>query len=147
MGTFMKRLFVTSIGLWAGTAVFFSGVVLPTLFVGLETTVAGATAALLFPGYYAFCLAVGCSATVAAAYFARAWGRAWRGVLFALVVAMGCQAYAAGEIRPRMSELRGSIDGVSEFQRLHRLSVRLNAVVLLVTTGILIASGTLLERR
>lgn len=130
----MRALFVTAVGLWAGATVFFSAVVLPSLFLRLETAAAGQTAALLFPGYYAFGLITACAAALAAGYHAlAAGGRAWRVVLFALVVALGCQAYAEFGIRPQMSALRGRPDGVSEFQRLHRLSVRLNAFVLLVS--------------
>jgi hypothetical protein len=147
MASIMKSLFNTSVGLWAGAGLFFSSVVLPTLFLRMDTTAAGSTASLLFPGYYVFGLVAGSASVVASAYFARAAGGAWYGVLLALVIAIGCQGYASGEVRPRMSELRGTPDGAEEFHRLHRLSVRLNGIVLFVTLGVAVASGLLPHRR
>jgi hypothetical protein len=46
-----------------------------------------------------------------------------------------------------MSELRGMPTGVEEFQRLHRVSVRLNTGVLNLTFGLLAASAKLTGRR
>lgn len=146
MKNFAKGLFVTSAGLWAGAGVFFSLAILPTLFVNLETADAGRTAALLFPGYYAFGLAAGTLLLAAVTLLARS-ERRWYGVALAVVLALACQIYAAASVRPRMSELRGVASGVEEFQRLHRTSVRLNAVVLAITVALLAASTKLIDRK
>lgn len=146
MKNFAKGLFVTSAGLWAGAGVFFSLAILPTLFVNLETADAGRTAALLFPGYYAFGLAAGTLLLAAVTLLARS-ERRWYGVTLAVVLALACQIYAAASVRPRMSELRGVASGVEEFQRLHRTSVRLNAVVLAITVALLAASTKLIDRK
>ena len=58
---------MTAAGLWAGAGIFFSLVTLPTLFMNMDTSDAGRTAALLFPGYYAFGLAAGAMLLVAVA--------------------------------------------------------------------------------
>ena len=146
MKNFAKGLFVTSAGLWAGAGVFFSLAILPTLFVNLETADAGRTAALLFPGYYAFGLAAGTLLLAAVTLLARS-ERRWYGVALAVVLALACQLYAAASVRPRMSELRGVASGVEEFQRLHQTSVRLNAVVLVITVALLAASTKLIDRK
>ena len=125
---------------------FFSGVVLPTLFLELETSVAGQTAALLFPGYYAFGIGTGAVVLVASAALARGGQGAWKLAVLAVVLAFACQLYAGLSIRPRMAALRGDPGGVTEFQALHRLSVRLNTIVLLSTIGVLCASGSLLRK-
>ena len=147
MSDFARGLFVTSVGLWAGAGIFFSLVTLPVLFMNLETADAGRTAALLFPGYYAFGLGAGALSLVAAVMLGRSGGRVWHGVALAMVLALACQLYATASVRPRMSELRGVPTGVEEFQRLHRVSVRLNTVVLVVTFALLAAGAKLIDRR
>jgi hypothetical protein len=147
MNNFAKGLFVTTVGLWAGAGVFFSLVTLPTLFMNMETVEAGRTAALMFPGYYAFGLTAGALLLAAVVMLARAGGRVWHAVALAVAVALACQAYATASVRPRMSELRGVATGVEEFQRLHRVSVRLNGVVLIVTVTLLAASARLIDKR
>jgi 4-amino-4-deoxy-L-arabinose transferase-like glycosyltransferase len=113
----------------------------------LETAEAGRTAALLFPGYYVFGLGAGALLLAAAAILARGGGRRWYGVALAVTIALACHAYATASVRPRMSELRGVPTGIEEFQRLHRVSVRLNTVVLIITFGLLCGSAKLLDRR
>ena len=102
MQNFAKGLFVTSAGLWAGAGVFFSLAVLPTLFMNLETADAGRTAALLFPGYYAFGLGAGTLLLAAVAVLARG-DRRWYAVALAVALALACQIYAAASVRPRMA--------------------------------------------
>ena len=143
----LMTTFLVTLGLWAGAVVFFSMVVLPTLFLNLETSVAGHTAALLFPGYYAFGIALGATLLTSACLLARHEGGAWRWAVATLAVALACQLYAGLSVRPRMAALRGVESGVIEFQRLHRLSVRLNGVVLVGTLGVLFASATLRDKR
>lgn len=144
-----STLFIVALGLWAGAGVFFSGVVLPTLFLNLESSAAGQTAALLFPGYYGFGLVAGVLLLCASCWLARGGTRAWRAIVAAIVVAWACQLYAGFSIRPRMAELRGQATGAGavEFQELHRLSVRLNAVVLIATLGVLVSSASVLSKR
>jgi hypothetical protein len=113
----------------------------------LETADAGRTAALLFPGYYAFGIGAAALALIAVAVLARSGGRVWHGVALAVVLALACQLYANASVRPRMSALRGVPTGAGEFQRLHQLSVRLNTVVLIVTFVLLGVSAKLIDKR
>jgi hypothetical protein len=145
--TALSTTFLLALGLWTGAGVFFSAVILPTLFLNLETSAAGQTAALLFPGYYVFGIVAGAIVLAGSALLARGNGTAWRVVVAAIAIAWACHLYAGLSIRPRMAELRGQEAGVAEFQRLHRLSVRLNGVVLVATLGVLVASASLLEKR
>jgi hypothetical protein len=147
MNDFARGLFVTSAGLWAGAGIFFSLVTLPTLFMNMESADAGRTAALLFPGYYAFGLGAGALLLAAVAILARGAGRYWYAVALAIMLGLACHAYATASVRPRMSELRGLPTGVEEFQRLHRVSVHLNTVVLIVSFALLGGSAKLLDRR
>jgi hypothetical protein len=147
MNDFARGLFVTSAGLWAGAGVFFSLVTLPTLFMNMESADAGRIAALLFPGYYAFSLGAGALLLAAVAILARGGGRPWCGVALAVMLGLACHAYATASVRPRMGELRGLPTGVEEFQRLHRASVRLNTVVLVISFALLGGSAKLLDRR
>ena len=144
--TALSTTFLVALGLWTGAGVFFSAVVLPTLFLNLETSAAGQTAALLFPGYYLFGIVGGAIVLAAAMLLARGSATAWRVVVAALALAWACQLYAGLSIRPRMAELRGHEASVTEFQKLHRLSVRLNGVVLVATLGVLVASAALIEK-
>lgn len=148
MNDFARGLFVTCAGLWAGAGIFFSLVALPTLFMNMEPADAGRTAALLFPGYYAFGLGAGALLLAAVAILvARGGGRHWYGIALAVMLGLACHAYATTSVRPRMGELRGLPTGVEEFQRLHRVSVRLNTVVLIISFALLAGSAKLLDRR
>jgi hypothetical protein len=114
----------------------------------MEPADAGRTAALLFPGYYAFGLGAGALLLAAVAILvARGSGRHWYGIALAVMLGLACHAYATTSVRPRMGELRGLPTGVEEFQRLHRVSVRLNAVALIISFALLAGSAKLLDRR
>src|SRR5687767_4791406 len=82
----LVTLFVTTLALWTGAAVFFSAGVLPMLFMNLEPSDAGRIAALLFPVYFRAGLAVGVVACVAAALLARSGDRKWKAVLAVLAL-------------------------------------------------------------
>ena len=83
----VSTVFLVALALWTGAGVFFSGVVLPTLFLKLETSVAGQTAALLFPGYYAFGIGTGAVLLVASALLARGGQGAWKLAVLAVALA------------------------------------------------------------
>lgn len=143
----LVSVLVTSLSLWVGAATFFSAGVLPTLFLNLETSEAGRIAALLFPAYFRAGLAVGVVATGVALVLARGAGRAWKVVAAVLAVMTLCQGWSALVLHPEMAAIRGVDAAIDRFQELHRLSVRLNSVVLLGGLALLAASGRLLRRR
>ncbi len=130
---------------WVGGTVFFSIVVLPTLFRNLERSQAGDVAALLFPGYYRFGLACAVVLLAIALGFAYAGRSGWRAAALVLCSMLACQGIAAGVVRPRMAAIRGMPEHQREFDRLHRHSVRLNAVVLIAGIGLVAAGGRLLR--
>jgi hypothetical protein len=71
----------------------------------------------------------------------------WKGVV-ALVVAMTlAQGWSAVVVHPEMARIRGIDSEVARFQDLHKLSVRLNSVVLGGGVLLLAASGVLFSRR
>lgn len=139
--------FVGSISLWIGGAAFFSGVVLPLLFVNLPPADAGSVAALLFPSYFRVGLTLGLVATVSAGVLCSDGSRRWRWTLALVATMTLAQAWSALVVHPEMASLRGSVEGAARFQDLHRLSVRLNAVVLAGGAALLAAAGGLFSRR
>lgn len=140
-------LFVSALGLWMGAATFFSAVVLPTLFMNLETAQAGSIAALLFPFYFRVGLGLGMVTTLAAALVGRGGGRRWLVVVALLAGITAAQAWSTLVIHPEMAQIRGVDSEVPRFQSLHQLSVRLNGMVLGVGMLVLLGSGFLLRRR
>ena len=154
MRTLIDSVFVTTLSGWLGSAVFFSAVVLPTLFINLEPAVAGEIATLIFPLYYRFGLACGLillgACVVAARHETTTAGSVrvgWWAAVATVALMLLCQAYAELVIRPEMSEIRVLADARPAFDALHRLSVRLNAVVLAGGLALAAGSGFLLGRR
>jgi hypothetical protein len=128
MGRFV---FVTAIGVWLGTVVSFSYVVLPTILGALS---GHATDLLhrLFPRYYAIGLICGLTAlaavSLAPASPSLPFGERVR-LAFPVVVSLLCTIVAQRFLLPRMRRPEGApsrpVDG-----RLHRASVMLNTTVL-----------------
>jgi hypothetical protein len=140
-------LFLASLALWVGAAVYLSAGVLPVLFTSLEPADAGRIAALVFPIYFRAGLVVGIVATASAALLARREGGRWRAV-FALLVCMTlAQGWSAVVLHPEMARIRGVAEQVERFQYLHALSVRLNGIVLAGGMLLLAAGGFLLAPR
>ena len=140
-------LFVGSLALWVGAAVFLSAGVLPVLFANMDSSAAGGIAALIFPVYFRAGLAVGVVACTAAFVLARRGGRRWQAVFALLVCMTAAQAWAALVVHPEMARIRGVEVQVERFQQLHRLSVRLNSVVLGGGVLLIAAAGFLFSQR
>jgi hypothetical protein len=140
-------LFLTSLALWVGATVFFSGGVLPVLFMNLEPSDAGRIAALIFPLYFRAGLVVGIVTTVLSTMLARIGGRRWLAVSVLLACMTLAQGWSALVVHPEMARLRGVAEQVERFQQLHVLSVRLNGVVLGGGLLLLVASGFLFSPR
>ena len=142
-----QTLFVFALAMWIGSAAFFSLVVLPVLFTKLDTASAGAVAALLFPYYYRFGVAVGALLLGTTAYLAARARGPWRAAAALASLMVACQAYAAFSLHPRVAALRGSAVERPRFDALHRRSVRLNGVVLGGGLILAFSSGYLLGKR
>jgi len=147
----LRSLYVATLAIFVGSVVFFSLLVLPTLFVNLGTSEAGRIAALLFPAYYKaglvcamLLLVIVLSLAVTAAPEFR---RAWVVTAFTVAVMLAAQAYGALVIHPQVASLRGIASARADFDHLHRLAVRFNGVVLVGGMGLVFASGYLLNKR
>jgi hypothetical protein len=140
-------LFVTSLALWFGAAMFLSAGVMPVLFTRLEPSEAGRIASLIFPIYFRGGLAVGVVACIASLVVARSGGRLWLASTLLLVLMTAAQAWTTLVVAPEMGRIRGDVTRVERFQELHRLSVRLNAVILIGGLVLVAGSGFLLSKR
>ncbi len=146
-GALATGVFVTALALWVGSAAFYSGVVLPVLFINLAATEAGAIAALVFPWYFRVGCVLGVIVTAAAWRLARGAGRWWQLATAVLAAMTASQLYSTLVVFPEVALLRGNRDQLERFAALHQLSVHLNAVVLVGGILILCGSGLLLSRR
>jgi hypothetical protein len=108
MTTAMRTVFILGLVICVGSTLFMSLVVLPMLFINMETSAAGGVAALLFPVYYWTGLGGAFLLLVASLALGRSGGRGWRAVTGAVMVMLVCQAYAEISIRPRMGEIRSA---------------------------------------
>lgn len=140
-------LMLVSLSLWVGATVFFSGAVLPMLFLNLLPAEAGRIAALLFPVYFRAGAVVGVVSTLAAFRIARSAGRRWLAAAALLGAMTLVQGWTAAVLHPEMASIRGVVGQEARFQHLHELSVRLNAVVLGGGLLLLVAGGFLFRVR
>jgi hypothetical protein len=144
----LSYAFALAWGLWVGAIIFFSFFTAPTAFRSLEPEYAGRFIRTLFPRYYLFGGLCGLAALLSGGVLilTRHWpARGGATVLVLVAGMMVIVAWARQRLLPRMNALRdqvyaarqGGDDGEREavlgsWQRLHKLSVRLNALVLLL---------------
>lgn len=136
----LKWLYLMALIVWLGEVVFFSFVGAPSVFRALPPAEAGRVVSTIFPIYYRIgyvCGAVLLIASVVVLMSASA--RGWWGLTAVLTAIMlGATLYAGVIVQPRAAALRPQIHDAAapptikeEFDRLHRLAVQLNVVVLL----------------
>ncbi len=142
----IKWFYLLTLAVWIGSITFFSFAVAPTVFKTLKPEDAAALIRRIFSKYYLIgivCAAVGivCVGLLVAD---RAFGK-WPGILSLLLLAgMGTTDFWLRQaVMPHMNELRDRRAAVAasgqetdsaleqEWTALHRLSVRMNAAVLL----------------
>jgi len=140
-------LLVTSLSLWVGAAAFLTAGVMPVLFLNLAPSEAGRIAALVFPVYFRAGLVVGIVASLSAFLLSRGGGRRWQAAFALLVLMTAAQGWSALVVHPEMARMRGVEAEAAHFQQLHRLSVRLNGVVLAGGLALVCAGGMLFSRR
>ena len=148
MSVALGYLFLASWALWFGAITFFSFVVAPTAFRALEVEHAGKFMRTLFPRYYLLGLVCGLiglgsgGVLIATRYWPWKGGATVLVLLFGMVVIV---AWARQRLLPRLNSLRDEAteartsddqdareDVFARWQGLHRLSVRLNLLVLLL---------------
>jgi hypothetical protein len=129
---------------WVGSILFFSFGVAPIVFKVLGAEAGGRFVRALFPRYYAWGATSGAIALPAAMGVPLSFPELRHprvliqaGVILAATLIM---LYAGNSLTPAINAARDAgPPGDARFQRLHRLSVRLNALVLLMGVGLLIA--------
>jgi uncharacterized membrane protein len=148
MSVALGYLFLVAWAVWVGAIIFFSFVVAPTAFRALEVEHAGKFMRVIFPRYYLTGILCGllglCSGGTLIA--TRFWP--WQAGSTVLVLLLGMvviAAWARQRLVPRLNSLRDEAhearlsddqeareEVLARWQRLHRLSVRLNLLALLL---------------
>lgn len=136
MGTVIDATGIFATGILLGAMVFFSAVMAPLIFTKLDADVAGRFIRQVFPWYYLTIIALDSVAALAMLF-----------VRPAEAVAMTCVALAGVIARqtlmPRINRARDAVLGGDSaagprFSRLHRLSVRINALQI-IAVGVVLA--------
>jgi hypothetical protein len=142
----VKWLYMVSLGVWLGSIIFFSFFIAPTIFKVLKPEDAARLQRALFPKYYLVGIVCAGIAIVCVGLLLaeRAFGK-WPGVAsLLLLAAMGTTDFWLRQaVVPHMTEIRERRAAAlaagtepdpaveQEWKSLHRLSVQLNAAVLL----------------
>ena len=154
MMTTALAVYLLALGGWLGGMIFFSFITTPTIFSALARPEAGKVIHALFPRYYAFGYVAGIVSAGLAIWFAvkrdnKLW---WSAASIALVVAVGLTFYAGMSVRSRVDAVRSVTEETNpdparkaEFDRLHRLSVMLNASVMLLDIAAITMSAAALN--
>ena len=137
-------IFLIAMTAWVGSVLFFSFAVAPIVFKVLGAEGGGKFVRALFPRYYAWgaaCGSVALPSLVAVPLAFPVMRGPWVGVqALAILSATLVMLYAGNSLTPAINAARDSgPSGRGRFDRLHRRSVRLNAVVLVIGLGLLIA--------
>jgi hypothetical protein len=148
-------IYLLCLSSWLGSIIFFSFFTAPALFKQLSTAEAGRAVSAIFPFYYALGYGAGLGAVAFAVYFAlsrnrKAW---WSTSAIVLGAALALTLYAGMVVRPRIEAVRGPVHGATlepsrqaEFGRLHRLSVSLNGLILILDLVALAATAVATAR-
>jgi hypothetical protein len=136
-------VYLTALASWVGSILFFSFAVAPIIFGVLGEAAGGKFVRALFPRYYAWGAISGAIALPAAVGVPLAFPE-MRGpwvALQALAILAGTllMLYAGNALTPEINAARDAGPaGADRFDRLHKRSVRLNVVALLIGVGLLV---------
>jgi hypothetical protein len=140
-------IYVLALTAWVGSILFFSFAVAPIVFRVLDPPLAAKFLRALFPRYYAWGATAGAIALPAFVagplcypeYRGPLVGVQAMAILFCILVML----YAGNSLTPAINAARDAgAEGADRFERLHRRSVRLNAIVLIVGSALLIRFAT-----
>lgn len=139
-----ETLYVVAVGSWLGSMAFFSFGVAPTVFRALEPGPAGRLVRAVFPIYYAFgigCLVVALPSLVGRALsFEDLRGPGVGVQAVAIVVGLLVLFYCRNTLAPAINAARDAgPDRQAAFERLHKRSVVLNAVLMVAALGLLVS--------
>jgi hypothetical protein len=144
---FFDSAYVLALTAWVGSILFFSFGVAPLIFKVLGAEPAGRFVRALFPVYYAWGATSGAVALPSYLGVPLCYPE-YRGPLVAvqsLAILSGIliMLYAGNTLTPAINAARDAGPGGHDrFERLHRRSVRLNALVLALGLGLLVAFAT-----
>jgi uncharacterized membrane protein len=141
MSFLVQWFYLLALAVWVGGIVFYSFFTTPAVFAHLPRETAGELLAALFPRYYLLgyvCGGILLFTTLLEAILVR--HLPWIRLLLVLIM-LGSSAYAGAVVRPEVHALKVQMKTVEEgtelgkslqgrFDRLHRLAVILNLVVL-----------------
>jgi uncharacterized membrane protein len=142
-------LYLLSLALWTGGMALFTFIVTPAIFRSYGRDMAGQIVGTLFPGYFAYNLAISAAALVL--FFLAAQGRAtllYRLSLFLLTAAIIANAYISYRLYPAAQQVKQQVSSFEreapdsplrkQFRRLHGVSAILNLLLLADGTALLI---------
>ena len=144
---FFDAAYLLALTAWVGSILFFSFGVAPIIFRVLGAEPAGRFVRALFPRYYAWGATSGAIALPAFLGVPLSYPE-YRGPMVAvqaLLILAGIliMLYAGNTLTPAINAARDAgPEEHARFERLHRLSVRLNGLVLLIGLGLVIAHAT-----
>jgi len=154
MQAVVKWFYLVALIVWVGEIVFFSFVVAPALFRTLPSVDAGRAVGAVFPLYYRLGYLCGAVLLLTSLFLlSGAAARGWWALNSALAAIMlASTLYAGVVVQPRATELRPQIHDPAappaakeEFDRLHRVAVQLNGIVLLGGIVVSIITATALR--
>lgn len=133
-------LITIATGTWVGAIIFQSAVVAPSVFVDLDSDAARRFLRTLFPRFYRLGLVCGGVALACIAFIAMSSG--WSDALRILAAAASLMLVLEGVslwLVPRINTARDAGEaGMARFERLHRISVALTVVILVI--GVIVLS-------
>jgi len=147
MDTGLNLVILLAMVIWIGSIVFFSFIVAPILFRVLSPADAGKVVRAVFPRYYLVgivCGLMALSSFISLALWHVGWSQIMTVQLGLLGIMVVINLYARQSLTPRINAARDAGDTEKDrFDRLHRQSVILNGVVLLLGLAVLflIAQG------
>jgi hypothetical protein len=156
MAHVLRSLYLLALVAWIGAIIFFSFVAAPSIFAAVPVEVAGKVVARIFPRYYLLGFGAGIVALVAflgLGALSRDWGvlRVCNALLLAAMLGTGL--YAGTVVQGQVNEARRRMEEVGDrslvpadlratFDRGHRLSVILNAIVLVLGLVVVVITAT-----
>ena len=141
---FFDSVYVIALTAWVGAILFFSFAVAPLIFTVLGPEAGGRFVRAFFPRYYAWGAIAGAVALPAYVAVPLCYPE-YRGPIVGIqaMILLGCtlvMLYAGNSLTSAINAARDAgPEGQLRFDRLHRRSVRLNALVLVAGIGLLIA--------
>lgn len=140
-------IYVLALTAWVGSILFFTFIVAPLIFAVLGTDAGDKFVRALFPRYYAWGAIAGAVALPSYVAVPLCYPE-YRGPIIGIqaMILLGCiviMLYAGNSLTPAINAARDAgPEGKERFERLHRRSVWLNALVLAAGSGLLVAFAT-----